>query len=228
MTVSSWWTSGQSGVARARCSDRCSRSRPRSTTDITFGKVDTEAQVELAQAFEIRSIPTLMAVRDGVVLYSQPGALPAADLEDLIGQLARGRHGRGPRPDRRPRGGARHRAAHALNQSRAAELTESANESGRSPMEISDLFCHGSPVAAPSLSCGLASIADQQLRHARPARGGPTRPDQPQRVVLLVAGQRSVDAPRAEPRRRSARDRPPSGPGRAPASIGVPLQEHRP
>ena len=55
--------------------------------DITFGKVDTEAQVELAQAFDIRSIPTLMAVRDGVVLYSQPGALPAASLEDLIGQL---------------------------------------------------------------------------------------------------------------------------------------------
>ena len=56
-------------------------------TDIKFAKVDTEAQTELAQAFEIRSIPTLMAVRDGVVLYSQPGALPAAALEDLIGQL---------------------------------------------------------------------------------------------------------------------------------------------
>ncbi|TDW94448.1 MULTISPECIES: thioredoxin [Kribbella] len=55
--------------------------------DITFGKVDTEAQGELAQAFQIRSIPTLMAVRDGVVLYSQAGALPAASLEDLIGQL---------------------------------------------------------------------------------------------------------------------------------------------
>ncbi|HEY3563280.1 MAG TPA: thioredoxin [Kribbella sp.] len=55
--------------------------------DITFGKVDTEAQVELAQAFQISSIPTLMAVRDGVVLYSQAGALPAASLEDLIGQL---------------------------------------------------------------------------------------------------------------------------------------------
>lgn len=55
--------------------------------DITFGKVDTEAQAELAQAFQIRSIPTLMAVRDGVVLYSQAGALPAASLEDLIGQL---------------------------------------------------------------------------------------------------------------------------------------------
>ena len=55
--------------------------------DITFGKVDTEAQTALAQAFGISSIPTLMAVRDGVVLYSQPGALPAGALEDLIGQV---------------------------------------------------------------------------------------------------------------------------------------------
>ena len=56
--------------------------------DITFGKVDTEAQVEIAQAFGISSIPTVMAVRDGVVLYAEPGALPAAALEDLIGQVA--------------------------------------------------------------------------------------------------------------------------------------------
>ena len=56
-------------------------------TDITFGKVDTEAQTQLAAAFGISSIPTLMAVRDGVVLYAQPGALPAAALEDLIGQV---------------------------------------------------------------------------------------------------------------------------------------------
>jgi thioredoxin 1 len=55
--------------------------------DITFGKVDTEAQVEIAQAFGISSIPTVMAVRDGVVLYSEPGMLPAAALEDLIGQV---------------------------------------------------------------------------------------------------------------------------------------------
>ncbi|TLW94811.1 thioredoxin [Saccharomonospora piscinae] len=52
--------------------------------DITFGKVDTEAQVELAQAFGISSIPTLLAVRDGVVLYAEPGALPAPALDDLI------------------------------------------------------------------------------------------------------------------------------------------------
>jgi thioredoxin 1 len=55
--------------------------------DITFGKVDTEAQTELAQAFGISSIPTLMAVRDGVVLYAQPGALPAPALEELIGKV---------------------------------------------------------------------------------------------------------------------------------------------
>lgn len=55
--------------------------------DITFGTVDTEAQTELAQAFGIRSIPTLMVVRDGVVIYAQPGALPAPALEQLIGQV---------------------------------------------------------------------------------------------------------------------------------------------
>lgn len=54
--------------------------------DLMFGKVDTEAQPELAAAFEIRSIPTLMIVRDGVVVYAQPGALPEAALDDLIGQ----------------------------------------------------------------------------------------------------------------------------------------------
>lgn len=52
--------------------------------DAVFGKVDTEAQPELAGAFGISSIPTLMVIRDRVVLYSQPGALPAAALEQLI------------------------------------------------------------------------------------------------------------------------------------------------
>jgi thioredoxin len=55
-------------------------------SDIVFAKVDTEAEPELAQAFQISSIPTLMIVRDKVVLYSQPGALPEDSLEDLIGQ----------------------------------------------------------------------------------------------------------------------------------------------
>lgn len=55
--------------------------------DITFGKVDTEAEQELAAAFKITSIPTLMAIRDGVVLYAQPGALPEHAFEDLISQV---------------------------------------------------------------------------------------------------------------------------------------------
>lgn len=52
--------------------------------DIVFAKVDTEAQQQLAAEFQITSIPTLMAIRDGVVLYSQPGALPKANLEQLV------------------------------------------------------------------------------------------------------------------------------------------------
>ena len=55
--------------------------------DITFGKVNTEDQPELAGSFEIRSIPTLMILRDKVLLFSQPGALPEAALEDLIRQV---------------------------------------------------------------------------------------------------------------------------------------------
>jgi thioredoxin 1 len=54
--------------------------------DLVFAKVDTEAQQELAAAFEIRSIPTLMIVRDSVAVFAQPGALPEAALEDVIGQ----------------------------------------------------------------------------------------------------------------------------------------------
>jgi thioredoxin 1 len=52
--------------------------------DIVFGKVDTEAQPELSEGFDIRSIPTLMVFRDGILLYARPGALPASDLEHLI------------------------------------------------------------------------------------------------------------------------------------------------
>ena len=54
--------------------------------DAVFGKVDTEAQQALAASFGITSIPTLMIVRDSVVLYAQPGALPEAALEELIGK----------------------------------------------------------------------------------------------------------------------------------------------
>ena len=55
--------------------------------DIVFAKVDTEDQQELAQAFGIRSIPTLMVFRDQVILYAQPGALPGHIFDDLIGKV---------------------------------------------------------------------------------------------------------------------------------------------
>lgn len=55
--------------------------------DITFGKVDTEAQLELSARYDIRSIPTIMAIRDGVIVFAQPGALPESAVEELIRQV---------------------------------------------------------------------------------------------------------------------------------------------
>ena len=55
--------------------------------DMVFAKVDTEAERELAAAFGIMSIPTLMVFREQIALYAQPGALPAPALEDLITQV---------------------------------------------------------------------------------------------------------------------------------------------
>jgi thioredoxin 1 len=55
--------------------------------DIVFGKVDTEEQGELAAAFGIRAIPTLMIWRDGIPVFARPGALPGEALEDLISQV---------------------------------------------------------------------------------------------------------------------------------------------
>jgi thioredoxin 1 len=52
--------------------------------DVVFGKVDTEAQGALASAFNIRSIPTLMVFRDGILLFARPGMLPESALEELI------------------------------------------------------------------------------------------------------------------------------------------------
>ena len=53
-------------------------------SDVRFGKIDTEDQQELAAAAQITSIPTLMAFRDGILVFSQPGALPAPALEQVI------------------------------------------------------------------------------------------------------------------------------------------------
>jgi thioredoxin 1 len=55
--------------------------------DVVFAKVDTEAQQELAGSFGIRSIPTLMAFRDGILLYKEAGALPKEALSDLVAQV---------------------------------------------------------------------------------------------------------------------------------------------
>lgn len=55
--------------------------------DITFAKVDTDAETALSQAAQISSIPTLMIFRDGVLLFRQPGALPGNSLDDLISQV---------------------------------------------------------------------------------------------------------------------------------------------
>jgi thioredoxin len=55
--------------------------------DITFAKVDTEAEIALGQAARVMSIPTLMIFRDGLLVFSQPGALPEPVLEDLIQQV---------------------------------------------------------------------------------------------------------------------------------------------
>ncbi|WP_396928355.1 thioredoxin [Mycolicibacterium sp.] len=63
--------------------DRSSESHP----DVVHAKVDTEAEQELAAALEIQAIPTIMAFRDGILVHRQPGAMPAAALEDLIARV---------------------------------------------------------------------------------------------------------------------------------------------
>ncbi len=55
--------------------------------DVTFGKVNTEEQPELAGTFQIQAIPTLMVFRDQLLVFARPGAIPAAALDEIIGQV---------------------------------------------------------------------------------------------------------------------------------------------
>jgi thioredoxin len=81
ITLVDWWASWcgpcrMFGPIFERASER--------HTDIVFGKVDTEAERQLSAAAQIMSIPTLMAFRDGILVFSQPGALPDKALEQVI------------------------------------------------------------------------------------------------------------------------------------------------
>ena len=138
--------------------------------DVVFGKVDTEAEQELAGAAGIRSIPTLMAFRDGILVFSQPGALPPSaleqviegvkglDMDDVRAQVARHR-------------AAQHRAPSSRTPDHGTVSVVGRLISGRTAYSVEE-FGH--------ITAGLDASADR-----RPARLGPGSPRPRSGRVLL-------------------------------------------
>ena len=85
--TSCWWTFGQPGAGPAGCSPPTFSKISEIHADIVFAKVDTEAEPGLSAAARITSISTLMAFREGILVFSQPGAMNAAGLEQLISSI---------------------------------------------------------------------------------------------------------------------------------------------
>ena len=154
--------------------------------DIVFGKVDTEAEQALASAASITSIPTLMAFRDGILVFSQPGALPAAGPRAGDRRGPRPRHGRRPRPDRRP--------AHERPRGRAGL--------SRSPsMDAARLGRAGTPRSSRSGRSRRTSSSPPSSPTCRPGTGG--RPGLRRGAQRDLARRARLDGHRARLLRRS-------------------------
>ena len=83
-TASCCSTSGRRGAARAACFAPVYEAASEANPDIVFGSINTEDERDLSGGLQISSIPTLMAFRDGIMVFRQPGALPAPMLDQLI------------------------------------------------------------------------------------------------------------------------------------------------